>query len=75
MTAVARDVGSIILVTREPPTAEALDEEINLTLPVIGPPGAERASVEVFLTVEFARRAIAELTRAVGVVTKSARWG
>jgi hypothetical protein len=75
MTAVARNAGAIILVTRAPPTAEALDEEINLTLPVMGPLGAERASVEVFLTVEFARSAIAELTRAVGVATKSARWG
>jgi hypothetical protein len=75
MTAVARNAGAIILVTRDPPTAEALGEEINLTLPVMGPPGADRASVEVFLTVEFARRAIAELTRAVEVATKSARRG
>jgi hypothetical protein len=35
----------------------------------MGPPGAERASAEVFLTVEFARRAIAELERAVGTAT------
>jgi hypothetical protein len=72
MTAIAREVGAIILVTREPPTAEALDDDIYLTLPVMGPPGAERASVEVFLTVEFARGAIAELRRAIGAATKSA---
>ena len=71
MTATARDVGAIILVTREPPTAEALDDDIYLTLPVTGPPGAEQANVEVFLTVEFAHRAIAELHRAIGPATKS----
>jgi hypothetical protein len=70
MTAVDRGVGAIILVTREPSTAEALDEDINLTLPVIGPPGAERASVEVFLTIEFTHRAIAELKRAIEVATR-----
>jgi hypothetical protein len=60
MTAVAREGGAIILVTREPPTAEALDDDICLTIPVMGPPGAERTNVDVFLTVELARKAIAE---------------
>jgi hypothetical protein len=32
MTATAREAVAIILVTREPPTAEALDDEIYLTL-------------------------------------------
>ena len=71
MTAVDRGVGAIILVARELPTAKALDEDINLTLPVIGPPGAKRASVEVFLTIKFAHRAVAELKRAIEVATRS----
>jgi hypothetical protein len=55
MTAVAQEVGAILLVTRESPTAEALDDDIYLTLPVVAPAGIGPATVDVFLTVEFAR--------------------
>jgi hypothetical protein len=59
-------------VTRKPPTAEALDNDIYLTLPVVARAGVGPATVNVFLTVDFALRAIAELERAVGAATKSA---
>ena len=72
MTAVAQEVGAILLVTRESPTAQALDDDIYLTLRVVAPAGVGPATVDVFLTVEFARAAIAELERAVGAAMKSA---
>ena len=49
-----------------------LDDDIYLTLPVVTPAGIGPATVDVFLTVEFARAAIAELERAVGAARKSA---
>ena len=71
MNALVRDSSTIILTTREPPTAEVLEDDIYLTLPVAGPVGAAPASVDVFLTLEFARRTIAELQKAVEAATKS----
>jgi hypothetical protein len=66
---------AIVLTTREAPTAEALDDEVYLTLPVVTPTGAEPADVSVFLTLEFARRMIVELQQAVANAAKSALIG
>ena len=71
MTVPFRDSAAIVLATREPPTAAALDDDVYLTLPILAPEGAEPASVDVFLTVEFAQRTIAELQRAVEAATRS----
>ena len=71
MNALAQNSSKIVLTTRAPPTAEALEDDIYLTLPLAGPVGAAPASMDVFLTLEFARRAIAELQRAVEAATRS----
>ena len=65
MNAIARDSTAILLTTRASPTAEALDDDVYLTLPVFAPGCAHSADVGVFLPIEFARRLIDELQRAV----------
>ncbi len=67
----AREPAAFTLAAGSPPSAQALDDDIYLTLPLAAPPGGEPANVDVFLTVDFARRAIAALERAVGEATRS----
>jgi hypothetical protein len=63
MTAAVRT--AIFLTPRAAPTAAAIDDDIFLTLPVAVPSGIESADVNVFLTVDFARRMIGELESAI----------
>jgi hypothetical protein len=71
MNAMCRDHGPIVLMTRDAPTAAALDDDIFLTLPVAGPSAGQVESVDVFLTVDFARAMIAELQAAIEAATKA----
>ena len=70
MTA-AKEPAAIVLAACAAPSAAALDDDIYLPLSVSAPSGAETADVDVFLTVDFARRMIAELLQAVEDATKS----
>ena len=57
--------------TRNPPTASALDEDIYLTVTTTAPPYPdEPTAIDIILSVEYAKHAIAQLSAAVEAATK-----
>ena len=57
--------------TRNPPTAAALDDDIYLTITATAPPYPdEPTAIDIILSVEYAKHAIAQLRRAVEAATK-----
>lgn len=57
--------------TRNPPTASALDEDIYLTVTTTAPPYPdEPTAIDIILSIEYAKHAIAQLSAAVEAATK-----
>ncbi len=61
----------VYVVTRRPPSAVAQDEDIYLSVPVAAPSLPDQVeTIEIFLSIDFANRMIAQLVEAVQVATK-----
>jgi hypothetical protein len=57
--------------TRNPPSATALDDDIYLTVTTIAPPYPDEPTmIDIILSVEYAKHAIAQLYTAVEAATK-----
>jgi hypothetical protein len=73
MNAIHQERTPIVLVAKEPPSAEAIDEDVYLSVPVSVPSAARTETIDIFLSIDFARRIIAELQQAIEAATRNGR--
>jgi hypothetical protein len=64
--------GSVLSRDRRPPLASAQDEDIYLTVSVAAPALDSVETIDMFLSIDFAHRILAELGEAVDVAMKNA---
>ena len=71
MNEIDRGATPFHLVMRRAPTAVAQDEDIYLTVPVAAPTLPDQVeTIDIFLSIDFARHMIAQLGEAVRVATE-----
>ncbi len=72
MSAAVQENTPVVLVTRGVPSATVQDDDIYLTVPIVAPSLADQTeAIEIFLSVDFARHLIAQLSEAVEAAAKA----
>jgi len=72
MTEQAEDGAPFFFAMHEPPTAAAIDEDIYLTVTAAVPPfPGQTETIDIILPLDYARHAIAELSRAVAQAARN----